>query len=83
METYLTVKEVALMVQLSIVTIRRYTMRNEIPFHKIYRAVRYKKSEIEQWVEKKDKTLAAELGKDQSEKPVDGILTETKTGGEV
>jgi len=53
-ETYLTVKEVALLVKLSVVTIRRYTMRNVIPFHKIYRAVRYKKSEIEQWVEKRE-----------------------------
>jgi excisionase family DNA binding protein len=51
METYLTVNEVALLVKLSVQTIRRYTMRNEIPFHKINRAVRYKKSEIEFWVE--------------------------------
>ena len=51
METYLTADEVAKMVRLTVQTIRRYTMKNEIPFHKINRAVRYKKTEIEQWVE--------------------------------
>jgi excisionase family DNA binding protein len=51
METYLTAKEVALLLQLSVATIRRYTMLNEIPFHKANRAVRYKKSEIEVWFE--------------------------------
>ena len=52
MEGYLTAKEVAAFVQLSLQTIRRYTMNKKIPFHKIDRAVRYKKSEIEEWVEK-------------------------------
>ena len=67
MEAYLTVKEVALFLKLSVQTIRRYTMKKEIPFHKINRTVRYKKSEIELWVEKqekakdKDKTFEADL----------------------
>jgi len=52
LEGYLTAKEVAAFVQLSLQTIRRYTMNKKIPFHKIDRAVRYKKSEIEEWVEK-------------------------------
>ena len=51
MDGYLTVKEVAKFLQLSVQTIRRYTMQKKIPFHKIDRAVRFKKSEIEQWVE--------------------------------
>ena len=51
METYLTADEVAIMLRLSVQTIRRYTMNKEIPFHKINRVVRYKKSEIELWVE--------------------------------
>ena len=72
METYLTVKEVAAMVQLSVITIRRYTARNEIPFHKIYRAVRYKKSEIEQWVEKRGASSADTDG---------GLFIETGSGG--
>ena len=58
MEPYLTVKEVAEMVQLSVQTIRRYTMNKEIPFHKIFRSVRYRKSEIEQWVEQREHSKA-------------------------
>ena len=61
METYLTVKEVAEIVRLSVQTIRRYTMNKEIPFHKINRAVRYKKSEIEEWVEKREAAKAGIL----------------------
>jgi len=52
-DEYLTADEVALMLKLSVQTIRRYTMNKEIPFHKINRAVRFKKSEIEMWVEKR------------------------------
>jgi len=54
LDGYLTAKEVAAFVQLSLQTIRRYTMNKKIPFHKIDRAVRYKKSEIEEWVEKRN-----------------------------
>ena len=61
METYLTANEVAELVKLSLQTIRRYTMNKEIPFHKINRAVRYKKSEIEQWVEKREQEKAETL----------------------
>ena len=71
MEAYLTANDVALMVQLSKQTIRRYTMKKEIPFHKIGRAVRYKKSEIEVWVEKRETTK-----KHQS-----GLFTETEARG--
>ena len=51
MENYLTAKEVAARLQLSEQTIRRYVMLKQIPFHKIVRAVRFKPSEIQQWVE--------------------------------
>jgi len=55
MEIYLTAYEVAVFLKLAVQTIRRYTMKKLIPFHKIGRAVRYKKSEIEEWVEKRGK----------------------------
>ena len=58
MDTYFTADDVAEFLKLSVQTIRRYTMNKEIPFHKINRAVRYKKSEIELWVEKRDASLA-------------------------
>ena len=71
MDTYLTVKEVAELVRLSVQTIRRYTMNKEIPFHKINRMVRYKKIEIEQWVEKREQAKA------------DTLFNGNKSGGEV
>jgi excisionase family DNA binding protein len=57
-DTYLTANEVAVLLKLSLQTIRRYTMNKEIPFHKINRAVRYKQSEIEVWFEKREAAKA-------------------------
>jgi excisionase family DNA binding protein len=51
MESYLTIREVAVILKLSVQTVRRYVMKKEIPCHKIYRAVRFKPSEIQTWVE--------------------------------
>ena len=70
MEAYLTVTDVALMVRVSVQTIRRYTMKKEIPFHKINRMVRYKKSEIEEWVENRAASSAAkeQTAKEQTAK---------------
>ena len=75
MDTYLTADEVAKMVRLTVQTIRRYTMKSEIPFHKINRAVRYKKSDIEEWVEKRE----AKKAKAQKEEPQCGLFPETET----
>ena len=81
METYLTVKEVAEMVRLTVQTIRRYTMRKKIPFHKINRAVRFKKSEIEMWVEKREAEKAkAEKQCGQIE---GGLFDGAESGGKV
>ena len=79
MDAYLTAKEVALLLKLSVQTIRRYTMNKEIPFHKINRAVRYKKSEIEQWVEKQEAAKA----KEQNKNCDGGLFNETETGGKL
>ena len=79
METYLTAKDVALLLQLSVQTIRRYTMDKEIPFHKVNRAVRYKKSEIEQWFENRGSAKA----ETQNGKSGGGLFSDTEDGGEV
>jgi len=78
METYLTAIEVAAMLRLSLQTIRRKTMKKEIPFHKICRAVRYKLSEIEQWVEQGE----GATDKGQCEKSDSGLFDETNGGGD-
>ena len=58
METYLTVLEVAAVLKLSIQTIRRYVLKKEIPYHKVGRAVRFKRSEIDWWVEYREEYIA-------------------------
>ena len=78
MDTYLKVNEVAELMKLSVQTIRRYTMKKEIPFHKINRTVRYKKSEIEKWVENRDLVKAKEHCKNIQ----GGLFNETEPGGE-
>ena len=76
METYLTAKEVALLVKLTLQTIRRYTMQKKIPYYKINRLVRYKKFEIELWVEQRK---AAKVKKQNNKQDV-GLFPETESG---
>ncbi|MDR2943067.1 MAG: helix-turn-helix domain-containing protein [Treponema sp.] len=51
METYWKVNEVATAIQVSEQTVYRYVAKGEIPYHKLSRAVRFKPSEIEIWME--------------------------------
>jgi excisionase family DNA binding protein len=51
MEIYLTIAELAGMVKLSGQTIRRYVLNKTIPYHKIHKAVRFRLSEIEAWID--------------------------------
>jgi excisionase family DNA binding protein len=51
MEIYLTIAELAGMVKLSGQTIRRYVLNKTIPYHKIHKAVRFRLSEIETWID--------------------------------
>jgi excisionase family DNA binding protein len=62
METYWKVSEVAAAIQVSAQTVYRYVANGEIPCHKLSRAVRFKPSEIESWMESR-KTGAAEAAK--------------------
>ncbi|MDR0474078.1 MAG: helix-turn-helix domain-containing protein [Treponema sp.] len=52
MEILLTAKELAAALKLTEQTIQRYVMRTEIPYRKkIFRAVRFRPSEINQWID--------------------------------
>ena len=79
MEKYMTVKDVAAFVQLSIPTIRRLTWKKQIPFYKINSSVRYKPVEIQAWVETRKQ--GKKQSKKQEEKQVESSLFEN-TGGE-
>jgi excisionase family DNA binding protein len=51
METYLTIAELAEYIKLSEQTVRRYVLNKTVPYHKIQKVVRFRVSEIEQWIE--------------------------------
>jgi excisionase family DNA binding protein len=51
MEIYLTIAELAGMVKLSGQTIRRYVLNKTTPYHKIQKAVRFRLSEFETWID--------------------------------
>jgi excisionase family DNA binding protein len=53
MENYWKVQEVAAALQISVQTVYRYVANGEIPYHKLNKAVRFKPSEIESWIESK------------------------------
>ena len=52
METYLTIEELAVYLKLAEQTIRRWVLNREIPFHKIRKVIRFRLSEIENWIDK-------------------------------
>jgi excisionase family DNA binding protein len=51
METYLTIAELAEYIKLSEQTVRRYVLNKTVPFHKIHKAIRFRVSEIEKWID--------------------------------
>ena len=51
METYLTIEELASHLKLAVQTISRWVLNREIPFRKIKKVIRFRLSEIEQWIE--------------------------------
>lgn len=67
MEPYLTVEEVAGILKISVQTIRRYVLRKEIPYRKIGRAVRFRQSEIEWWIEHRNELRAFDRQKNHDD----------------
>jgi excisionase family DNA binding protein len=51
METYLTIEEVAAYLKLAQQTIRKYVLNKSIPYRKVQKSVRFRLSEIEQWID--------------------------------
>jgi len=51
MEKYMTTEELAEYLKLAEQTIRRWVLNREIPFHKIKKAIRFRVSEIEKWID--------------------------------
>jgi excisionase family DNA binding protein len=51
METYFTIAELAEYIKLSEQTFRRYVLNKTVPYRKIHKAVRFRVSEIEKWID--------------------------------
>jgi excisionase family DNA binding protein len=51
METYMTIAELAEYIKLSEQTVRRYVLNKTVPYRKIQKAVRFRVSEIEKWID--------------------------------
>jgi len=47
----MTIEELAGYLKIAEQTIRRWVLNREIPYHKIHKAVRFRLSEIEKWVD--------------------------------
>ena len=62
METYLTVQELAGHLKLGKQSIRRWVYNREIPYHKIKKVIRFRLSEIENWVDNGAETPTPEKG---------------------
>jgi excisionase family DNA binding protein len=77
MENYWKVHEVAAALQISVQTVYRYVANGEIPCHKLNRSVRFKPSEIEQWIESKVAGVAAA----GSESPDESVMENARTEG--
>ena len=50
MEKYLTIEELADYLRLAVQTIRRWVQNDEIPYHKIRKVIRFRVSEVENWI---------------------------------
>jgi excisionase family DNA binding protein len=51
METYLNIEELAKYLGVAEKTIRKWVLNREIPYHKIMKVIRFRVSEIEQWID--------------------------------
>ena len=75
METYLTIEELAHYLKVAEQSIRRWILNREIPFCKIKKVIRFRLSEIENWVDNSG-VLSQETGTIDA----NGLFDETETG---
>jgi excisionase family DNA binding protein len=56
-ETYLSIEGLAEYLEVAEKTVRKWVLNNDIPYHKVMKLVRFRLSEVEQWVETGGKFL--------------------------
>ena len=56
-EELLDVNDVARITKLSVAAIRKFVLQRQIPFHKLLKAVRFRPSELDEWISTDGKEL--------------------------
>ena len=76
METYLNIEGLAKYLEVAEKTVRKWVLNREIPFHKIRKVIRFRLSEIEQWINTSGKLSAVNEGEEQE----DGLFAQDEAG---
>jgi excisionase family DNA binding protein len=50
MEAYITIGEAAEFTKFAVATLRKYVLKRQVPYHKVMRAIRFRKSELDSWM---------------------------------
>jgi excisionase family DNA binding protein len=66
MEEYLTIFEVARITKYAVGTLRKLVLRRQIPFHRIRRSLRFRRSELELWIQSGGRGAAIPSGNGES-----------------
>ena len=72
MEPLLDINDVERITKIKKATLRRYVLLKQIPFHKVVKAIRFRTSEIEAWVNNNGKWPDLEIN------PQEGELSESR-----
>ena len=78
METYLSIEGLAKYLGIAEKTVRKWVLNHDIPYHKIMKIIRFRVSEIEQWIETNGKNPQ---GNDDEEQEGD-LFAEDEAGDE-
>jgi excisionase family DNA binding protein len=79
LETYLSIEGLAKYLGIAEKTVRKWVLNHDIPYHKIMKIIRFRVSEIEQWIEASGKNPQGNGGEEQ-----DGdLFAEDEAGNEM
>jgi excisionase family DNA binding protein len=76
LETYLSIEGLAEYLGIAEKTVRKWVLNHDIPYHKIMKIIRFRVSEIEQWVETSGKFPQVK----DDEEPDGGLFAEDEAG---
>ena len=65
METLMTIRDVAEKVRLTVAGVRKLILKKDIPYFKVGAAIRFRPSEIEEWMEKRREQLILRANRKQ------------------